>query len=134
MNIQKELTSERGLKKFLRESDFIFLENLNNRITVALTEKRAEYEAQESLRQEREKKRLELLDLIKAEGFSVADFIDMQTTEKKAKRKPKYQYVENGLQKKWSGVGRVPVAIQRELDTGKTLDAFLIDEHNSTTA
>ncbi|EKT1335106.1 H-NS histone family protein [Salmonella enterica subsp. enterica] len=127
-HIQEELTSERSLKKFLRESDFIFLENLSTRITDALTEKRAEYEVQESLRQERDKKRLELLELIKAEGFSLADFIDVPAPEKKAKRKPKYQYVENGVTKYWSGVGRAPVVIQRELDEGKTLESFLISE------
>ncbi|EPG1955627.1 TPA: hypothetical protein ACQ74M_004482 [Escherichia coli] len=39
---------------------------------------------------------------------------------------PKYQYFENGVHKKWSGVGRVPVVIQQELDAGKPLESFLI--------
>ncbi|ECW6768530.1 H-NS histone family protein, partial [Salmonella enterica subsp. enterica serovar Schwarzengrund] len=43
-----------------------------------------------------------------------------------AKRKAKYQYFENGVHKKWSGVGRVPVVIQQELDAGKPLESFLI--------
>ena len=34
--IQDELTSERALKKFLRESDFAFLEMLSARISAAL--------------------------------------------------------------------------------------------------
>ncbi len=41
--IQDELTSERALKKFLRESDFAFLEMLSARISAALDEKRAEH-------------------------------------------------------------------------------------------
>ncbi|ECY7871601.1 H-NS histone family protein [Salmonella enterica subsp. enterica serovar Wilhelmsburg] len=125
-HIQEELTSERILKKFLRESDFVFLENLNKRITATLTEKRAEYEAQEAKRKERDKKRLDLLELIKAEGFSPHDLFDATASQKQAKRKPKYQYSENGVSKVWSGVGRVPVAIQQALDAGKTLDSFLI--------
>ena len=36
------------------------------------------------------------------------------------------QYFENGVHKKWSGVGRVPVVIQQELDAGKPLESFLI--------
>lgn len=36
--IRDELTSERALKKFLRESDFAFLEMLSARISAALDE------------------------------------------------------------------------------------------------
>jgi DNA-binding protein H-NS/DNA-binding protein StpA len=124
--VQEQLTSERALKKFLRESDFSFLENLRTRISSILDEKRAEHEAQEKLRLQREEKRSELLALIAAEGFSLSDFVGETPVKKPAKRKPKYQYTENGAQKFWSGVGRVPVAIQQEIDAGKSLDSFLI--------
>ncbi|MIE72714.1 hypothetical protein EL06_25840 [Salmonella enterica subsp. diarizonae] len=40
--------------------------------------------------------------------------------------KPKHQYIERGITKYWSGVGRVPVVIQQELDSGKSLESFLI--------
>lgn len=125
-NIQEALTLERTLKKFLRESDFIFLEKLHERISSALDEKRAEHLEQENQRQQREEKRKELLALIESEGFSLSDFADDKPVKKTAKRKPKYQYSENGKTKYWSGVGRVPVYIQRELDSGKTLESFLI--------
>ena len=124
--IQEELSSERSLKKFLRESDFIFLEKLRERISSTLDEKRAEFEAQENQRRQREEKRVELLALIESEGFSIADFTGTKPVKKAAKRKPKYQYFENGKTHYWSGVGRVPVYIQRELDSGKSLDSFLI--------
>ena len=103
--IQDELTSERALKKFLRESDFAFLEKL---------------------RRQREEKRNELLALIESEGFSPTELVSTTPAKKSAKRKAKYQYFENGVHKKWSGVGRVPVVIQQELDAGKPLESFLI--------
>ena len=124
--IQEELSSERALKKFLRESDYTFLEKLRERISLTLDDKRAEFEEQEKQRRQREEKRNELLALIESEGFSLSDFTDDKPVKKPARRKPKYQYSENGVTKYWSGVGRAPVYIQRELDSGKTLESFLI--------
>ena len=124
--IQDELTSERALKKFLRESDFAFLEMLSARISAALDEKRAEHIEQEKLRRQREEKRNELLALIESEGFSPTELVSTTPAKKSAKRKAKYQYFENGVHKKWSGVGRVPVVIQQALDAGKPLESFLI--------
>ncbi|WP_436883149.1 H-NS histone family protein [Enterobacter asburiae] len=130
--IQQELTSERALKKFLKESDYPFLENLSTRILSALADKKAEHDAQEKLRIERETKRLELLALIEAEGFSLADIAGEKPEQKTPKRRPKYEYVENGITRSWSGVGRTPAPIQQALDDGKSLDDFLIGANNST--
>ena len=123
--IQHELTTERVLKKFLKESDYVFLEKLSERILSALTDKKAEHDEQEKLRIERENKRLELLALIKSEGFSLAD-IAGEKPEKTPKRRPKYEYVENGITRHWSGVGRTPAPIKQGLEEGKTLESFLI--------
>lgn len=128
--IQGELTSARTLKKFLRESDFAFLEKLSTRISAALDEKRAEHIEQENLRRLRDEKRNELLALIESEGFSAAELAGNSAAPASPKRKPKYQYVEHGIRKTWSGVGRVPVFIQQELDAGKNLDSFLIGNSN----
>ncbi|CAI2031155.1 H-NS homolog stpA [Serratia fonticola] len=124
--IQQELTTERVLKKFLKESDFPFLEKLSQRILSALADKKAEYDEQEKQREARESKRLELLALIKSEGFSLADITGEKPVINGPKRKPKYEYVENGTTKRWSGVGRTPAPIQQALDEGKSLDSFLI--------
>lgn len=124
--IQEALSTKRTLKKFLTECDFNFLTTLNEQIAAALAERKAEHDEQERQLMQREAKRIELLELIKAEGFSPADFAGCQPETKAAKRKRKYQYVEAGVTKYWSGAGRVPVTIQLELDAGKTLDSFLI--------
>ncbi|MDV3315269.1 H-NS family nucleoid-associated regulatory protein, partial [Salmonella enterica] len=103
-----------------------FLEMLSARISAALDEKRAEHIEQEKLRRQREEKRNELLALIESEGFSPTELVSTSPAKKSAKRKAKYQYFENGVHKTWSGVGRVPVVIQQELDAGKPLESFLI--------
>lgn len=124
--VQQELTSERALKKFLKESDYLFLETLSARILSALADKKAEHDEQEKQRIERETKRQELLALIKMEGFSLADIAGEKPTQKSPKRKQKYEYIENGITKRWSGVGRTPAPIQLALDNGKSLESFLI--------
>lgn len=127
--IQLELTTERELKKFLKESDYLFLEKLSERILSALADKKAEHDAQETLRVERENKRQELLALIKLEGFSLEDIAGENPPPKKPKRRQKYEYVENGETKRWSGVGRTPAPIQQALDAGKNLESFLIPDN-----
>lgn len=129
--IQQELTSERALKKFLKESDYPFLEKLSERILSALADKKAEHDAQETVRIERETKRQELLALIKMEGFSLEEIAGEKPEPKSPKRKPKYEYVENGITRRWSGVGRTPAPIQQALDDGKSLADFLIITGNS---
>ncbi|HFD6683609.1 H-NS family nucleoid-associated regulatory protein [Providencia rettgeri] len=123
--IQEKLKSERALKKFLKDSDYPFLEKLNARISTALDEKRTEHEEAKRQKAERENKRLELLALIKSEGFSPNELVD-KTEKKSAKRKPKYAYIENGEKKVWAGTGHTPTPIQQALDAGESLDSFLI--------
>jgi DNA-binding protein H-NS len=45
---------------------------------------------------------------------------------KRAPRPAKYKYLVNGKEKTWTGQGRIPSAIQEQLDAGKNLDDFLI--------
>lgn len=129
--IQEELTAERTLKKFLKESDYTFLNMLNGRISSALADKKSEYDEQEKQRIERENKRMELMSLIEAEGFSLSDLIGSEAPNTPPKRKPKYEYIDGGVKKYWSGVGRTPRFIQDELNKGNSLDSFLIENHRS---
>lgn len=125
-NIIKELTSEKALKRFLKEADYRFLEQLNQRIYATLADKKAEHEANEREEAARELKRKELLSLITSEGFSLADLVGDESNNKSARRKPKYEYTEDGVKKQWSGVGRTPRPIQLALNNGTALDTFLI--------
>ena len=48
------------------------------------------------------------------------------TKSKRPPRPAKYKYVVDSKEKTWTGQGRTPTAIQEQLETGKTLDDFLI--------
>lgn len=130
--IQQELTAERVLKKFLKEADYLFLDRLSQRILSALADKKAEHDEQEKQRVAREEKRHELIALISAEGFSLTDLLGScsDVPGKSPKRKPKYEYIENGVKKHWAGVGRTPRPVQEALDAGSPLDSFLIKEEH----
>ncbi|MGL6392447.1 H-NS family nucleoid-associated regulatory protein, partial [Aeromonas hydrophila] len=45
---------------------------------------------------------------------------------KRAPRPPKYRYVENGVEKTWTGQGRTPKYLAHQLEQGHQLDEFLI--------
>ncbi|MGL5333634.1 MAG: H-NS family nucleoid-associated regulatory protein, partial [Aeromonas veronii] len=45
---------------------------------------------------------------------------------KRAPRPPKYRYVENGVEKTWTGQGRTPKFLAEQLEHGRQLDDFLI--------
>jgi DNA-binding protein StpA len=125
-HIQQELTNTRTLNRFIRECDYTFLMMLHDRITAALEGKKAAHLEKEKERQLREEKRAALLEMIKSEGFAPEELFGFVQEKKGGKRAPKYQYIEDGAVKNWSGVGRTPVVIQEALDAGKTLAEFLI--------
>lgn len=127
--IQQELLIKKTLKKFLRECDYLFLKNLLPEISEALETKRIQYDAEQAEKAEREKKLTELKALIASEGFSIAELSDDHREEKRTSspRKPKYVYTENGVQKYWSGVGRMPLPIKTAIESGESLDNFLIE-------
>jgi DNA-binding protein H-NS len=45
---------------------------------------------------------------------------------KRAPRPAKYHYVENGVEKTWTGQGRTPKYLAEQLAQGRQLDEFLI--------
>ena len=48
------------------------------------------------------------------------------TKTKRAARPAKYHYVENGVEKTWTGQGRTPKYLAEQLAQGRQLDEFLI--------
>ncbi|EMN4469608.1 H-NS histone family protein, partial [Aeromonas hydrophila] len=45
---------------------------------------------------------------------------------KRAPRPPKYRYVENDVERTWTGQGRTPKFLAEQLVQGRQLDEFLI--------
>lgn len=100
------LTNIRSARVFARETDFEQLLEMQAKLNAVIEECREDAE-----REEREKKRQELLQLIAGEGFSPEQLLGLTDDVPKARKNklpkapPKYQYEENGEVKFWSGRG-----------------------------
>lgn len=82
---------------------------------------------------EREKKLAEFQAMLVQAGIDPAELVgsapSTSTSAVKAKRvprPPKYRYVENGVEKTWTGQGRTPKFLAEQLEQGRQLDEFLI--------
>ena len=108
------------------------------KLNAVIEERREDAEREAAERNEREKKRQELLQLIAGEGFSPEQLLGLtDDTPKASKNKlpkapAKYQYEENGEVKFWSGRGRSPKPIAEALEAGRKLDDFLIKKDASS--
>lgn len=131
--LTKTLLNIRSLRAFSRELTLEQLEEALDKLTIVVQE-RQESEAEErAARAEQEAKLSAIAEQIAKDGIDVADLIAALSGEAKtakAKRAPrpaKYKYIDgNGDEKTWTGQGRTPLAIQEQLDAGKSLEEFAI--------
>ena len=122
------LSSGRNMKQFIKRCDYGLLIDLQNKLDIHISEWAAQQEKEQEAIQLRNEKRSELLALIVSEGFSPEELITVAAIKTRSRRRMKYQYRDGGAIKKWAGVGRVPRSIQERLNSGATLDDFLIAE------
>lgn len=74
-----------------------------------------------------EQKLAEFQALMEKAGIEPAELLAaIDTKAKRAPRPPKYRYVENGVEKTWTGQGRTPKFLAEQLEQGRQLDDFLI--------
>lgn len=129
----KTLSNIRSLRVLARESSLEQLEGLLEKITIIVEEKREEVRAAEA----EEAKRLESLnkykELLAQDGISAEELVLLlggsSTGKKREPRSPrpaKYKFMDNGVEKTWTGQGRTPKALQLALDAGKSLKDFEI--------
>ena len=122
----KVLNNIRTLRAQARELPLSDLEEILEKLTVVVTERREEVEAEEA-----QEKLSKYREMLLADGIDPNELLGaLETGKKRAKRAPrpaKYSYTdENGEVKSWTGQGRTPAAIKKALDSGKSLDDFLI--------
>ncbi|MGL5597940.1 H-NS family nucleoid-associated regulatory protein [Aeromonas mytilicola subsp. aquatica] len=130
----KILLNIRSLRAALRELSFEQLVEAKEKFD----EIYAEREQQESKLREESAERLQKLaeftEMLKTAGIDPSELVGTATTAKaegtvKSKRAPrpaKYRYTEDGLEKTWTGQGRMPRAIAAAVEGGKALEDFLI--------
>ncbi|HGS4881787.1 TPA: DNA-binding protein H-NS [Vibrio parahaemolyticus] len=132
--LTKTLLNIRSLRAFSRELTLEQLEEALDKLTTVVEERREAEEAEREALAQQEAKLAEIAEKIAQDGIDVEALISALSgetkTKAKSKRAPrpaKYKYIDtNGQEKTWTGQGRTPSAIQEQLDTGKSLDDFLI--------
>lgn len=127
----KVLNNIRTLRAQARDMALTDLEEVLEKLTIVVTERREEIEAEQAANREKEEKLLKYREMLLADGIDPNELIGTtEVSKKRVKRAPrpaKYQYTdENGETKSWTGQGRTPAAIKKALDEGKSLDDFLI--------
>lgn len=129
----KSLNNIRVLRAQAREMALTDLEEMLEKLTVVVSERREESEAAEAAGREKAEKLAKYREMLLSDGidpnelFSSAEQAGGKVRAKRAPRPAKYKYTdENGEEKQWTGQGRTPAVIKAALDAGKTIDDFLI--------
>ncbi|GAA0487687.1 MULTISPECIES: H-NS family nucleoid-associated regulatory protein [Tatumella] len=127
----KVLNNIRTLRAQARDLALSDLEEVLEKLTVVVNERREEIEAEQAQNREKEEKLTKYREMLLADGIDPNELLgSIEVSKKRVKRAPrpaKYKYTdENGETKSWTGQGRTPAAIKKALDEGKSLDDFLI--------
>lgn len=127
----KSLNNIRTLRAQARELPLSILEEMLEKLTIVVGERRDEDEANADAIRERAEKIEKYRAMLVEDGIDPDELLSAQFAEKPRKTRPerpaKYKYQdENGQEKTWTGQGRTPRHIKEQLDAGKSLDDFLI--------
>lgn len=133
MNEQlKTLLNLRSLRSYSRDLSLEQLEEAFEKLMTVVDERQNAEAQEQAEKAEQQAKLAALTSQISKDGIDIQALLNTLSgdTKKKVKRAPrpaKYKYVDSsGTEKTWTGQGRVPSAIQIQLDSEKSLDEFLI--------
>lgn len=127
----KALNNIRTLRAQAREVDLITLEEILEKLTVIVEDKRQEEIIAKQQNAERQGKIEALRAQLLEDGIDPSELLgNIKSSRPAAVRAPrpaKYKYIdENGDEKTWTGQGRTPKVIAAALESGKVLDDFAI--------
>lgn len=129
----KVLLNVRSLRAALRELSFEQLQEAHEKFSLIYQERAADVEKTRAADAERLAKLAEFQALLADAGIDPSELVQGVTAgkppregSKRAPRPPKYRYMENGVEKTWTGQGRTPKALAVLLEQGRQLDEFLI--------
>lgn len=130
-SFQKTFLNARSLNAATRELTVEQLEETQAKLAKIIEERKsAESEAQAAI-QEKMAKMQEYKELLLEDGIDPNEFAELFGAAKARKGgnplPPKYKYMDNGVEKTWSGYGRTPAVIKEAVkNQGKSKDDFLI--------
>ena len=130
----KPFNNIRTLRAQARESSLEVLEEILEKLTSVVEERRLEESQAQAKEEERTRKLDEFRQLLEKQNINPEELIQSMGTgktarkSKRAQRPAKYEYIdENGESKTWTGQGRTPAVIKQAIDNeGKSLNDFLI--------
>lgn len=130
----KPFNNIRTLRAQARESSLEVLEEILEKLTSVVEERRLEESQAQAKEEERTRKLEEFRQLLEKQNINLEELIQSMGTgkatrkSKRAQRPAKYEYIdENGESKTWTGQGRTPAVIKQAIDNeGKSLNDFLI--------
>ncbi|ABO89858.1 TPA: H-NS histone family protein [Aeromonas salmonicida] len=130
----KVLLNIRSLRAACRELTLEQLEEGLEKLSAIVAERQQDEVADRQAREEHQRKINEYTEMLKAAGIDPAELVGTVANEpakaaKKGKRAPrpaKYRYLDNGVEKTWTGQGRMPSAIAKAVAEGKSIEEFAI--------
>lgn len=129
----KVFSNIRTLRAQARETSLEVLEDLLEKMTSIVEDRRQEEESGKKEREEKQAKLAAIREQLLADGINpeelLANFNAAPTKQKsnRVTRPAKYKYIdENGNEKGWTGQGRTPKTIAVAIESGKKLEDFLI--------
>ncbi|QLL84082.1 H-NS family nucleoid-associated regulatory protein [Aeromonas caviae] len=130
----KTLMNIRSLRAVLRELSYEQLVEAKQKFDEIYAEREQQESKIRAESAERLQKLAEFTEMLRDAGIDPSELVGTATTAKaegtvKSKRAPrpaKYRYTEDGLEKTWTGQGRMPKAIAEAVANGRALEEFLI--------
>ncbi|EKB18220.1 MULTISPECIES: H-NS family nucleoid-associated regulatory protein [Aeromonas] len=129
----KVLLNIRSLRATCRELSLEQLEEALDKFSTIVAERQQDEAAARQAREEHQRKINEYSEMLKAAGIDPAELVNAVATTsgktektKRAPRPAKYRYQDNGVEKTWTGQGRMPSAIASAVAAGKSLEDFAI--------
>ncbi|AKA17758.1 MULTISPECIES: H-NS family nucleoid-associated regulatory protein [Aeromonas] len=131
----KVILNQRSLRAALRELTFEQLTEAKEKLDVVFKERE---DVELKLMQEQEERQAKLAEfqaMLEQAGIDPNELLgagegkSTKGTAAKRTRAPrpaKYKYTEDGVEKTWTGQGRMPKAIAKAVEGGTALDSFLI--------
>ncbi|WP_348687104.1 H-NS family nucleoid-associated regulatory protein [Aeromonas bestiarum] len=129
----KVLLNIRSLRAALRELSLEQLREAHEKIEAIYLERLELAEKEQAAQAEHQQKLAEFQAMLADAGIDPAELVGSAPSTstsavkaKRAPRPPKYRYVENGVEKTWTGQGRMPKFLAEQLEQGRQVDEFLI--------
>jgi DNA-binding protein H-NS len=124
------ISHSRRLKSAVKELSTEQLEDIKDKLQAIIEERVLEEAAEKLENQERLEKIKKYREQMAADGIHPDELIDIsiEKSGRRNPRQPKYEvWNEAGERITWTGQGRMPNVFKARIDSGESLDTFLIE-------